>query len=1038
MSLRTRLAGLRGGGDRVPAWLVSSPWFDAGWYLATNADVAQAGLDPLQHYWRNGMAEGRSPGPRFDAFRYEVMNPSARGRALLHHHELSRSLGSAPDPQQVVQAPHPELECGLFDHDWYLRRCPEAADESHPYVHFARRARTQPAPAGPFFDTAAYLRRHPDAAGWATPLAHHLAHPGASAPVMAEAVDGRPLVVPESGRTAPSLADGVCVMIHAFYPDLLPELLQSVRSLAGSATFLVSVCDPQGVAAADASIDRVLGAHTRRVVRHVPNRGRNFAPLLVGFADELRRHRVVLHLHTKKSLYSSRERADWRTHLLRCLTGAAVPAVLDLFANHPGIGVVQPSPFGEMPVWACHWLGNAGNGRRVLQRCGLDPSLADGFVDYPVGGMFWARVAALAPLLGAGLAVDDFDAEHGQTDGTLAHALERCICLSASAAGLGFVELDHETGQWRDGWSSRNAHRFGEHDVQLLRAQVHEVDLVSVDVFDTLVLRPTLAPTSLQYFAARAVVGNPSEAEQWVAERIAAEHRARVNRPHLADVGLAEVFDEMPADMQAMQREETAIEPRVAVPRGWLVEVLREAKSKGKRLVVMTDTTLPAEVVKSLVAQVGAGDLFDEWYVSNERRARKDQGGMWPLVRDTEGVPVQRWLHIGDNERSDIQQALTHEVAWAYVPSPRAVAQFHAPGARLEQGNWATLSALGLSATSLYEGVPAPASEHAFGYAVVGPLVASFVSRLVRHHREHPQHRLLLMARDTWLFHDVLAALRAEHPGALPDTVWFEVSRRAALAASSAAGVDVDLVLDAGAFDGPFADLVEQRLGVRPVGERFEATVSHPAERERCAALLAEVAGQVQEHGARQLAGLRRYLRGLGIDETEPLCPVDLGYSATTQRALARVLPNVVGGLYCATTPAGSAAGGEGVFAHGVPFWSGNWFLDNSLLLEALLSSTTGAVLGWSPADGSVERAPVAQAVDAPRVAEVQAEARRYCLDLVRMFGPAVLTDGIDPAAVLHWVARVPQQFLLPPQQLFAGLHIENGFVGRAVDDATG
>jgi len=732
MAARARLAAILGRSGRVPAWVAGSPWFDAEWYLSTYTDVAEAGVDAARHYWLHGMSEGRSPGPRFDGLRYEAMNPDGRGRALVHHRELCRAQRVERDPDTVVQAYHAELECGLFDEQWYLRRHPDAATESHPYVHFARMARARPTAAGPFFDTARYLERNTEARRWATPLAHFLATPGVSVPVLAEGDGERPVLRPETGRTSPG--PGVCVMIHAFYPDLLPELLQSVRSLAGAATFLVSVCQPEAVTTADSAIDRVLGVSASRVVRCVPNRGRNFAPLLVGFADELRRHHLVLHLHTKKSLYSSRERTDWRSHLLRCLTGAAVPAVLDLFAHHPEIGVVQPSPFAEMPVWACHWLGNVGNGRRLLQRCGLDPALADGFVDYPVGGMFWARVEALRPLLDAELTVDDFDEEAGQTDGTLAHAVERAICLSSQSQGLGFVELDHETGQWRDGWSSRNATRFGECDIQLLRAQIHEVDLVSVDVFDTLVLRPTLAPTSLQYFAARAVVDSSDEAERWVTERIAAEHRARVNRPHLADVGLEEVFEEIDPGMRDLRDHEVAIEPRVAVSRGWLVEVLREAKQKGKRLVVMTDTTLPSTVVKSLVAQVGAADLFDEWYVSNERRARKDQGGMWPLVRDAEGVPVKRWLHIGDNERSDIQQALSHEVAWSYVPAPRAVAQFHAPDGRLERGNWATLSSLGLSAVALYDGTPRPDDEGLFGYAVLGPLVAAYLSQVVQQH----------------------------------------------------------------------------------------------------------------------------------------------------------------------------------------------------------------------------------------------------------------------------------------------------------------
>ena len=49
------------------ARLKRSGLFDAQWYLRHNADVADAGIDPLRHYVQFGASEGRAPNPRLVA-----------------------------------------------------------------------------------------------------------------------------------------------------------------------------------------------------------------------------------------------------------------------------------------------------------------------------------------------------------------------------------------------------------------------------------------------------------------------------------------------------------------------------------------------------------------------------------------------------------------------------------------------------------------------------------------------------------------------------------------------------------------------------------------------------------------------------------------------------------------------------------------------------------------------------------------------------------------------------------------------------------
>jgi lipopolysaccharide biosynthesis protein len=56
------------------------------------------------------------------------------------------------------------------------------------------------------------------------------------------------------------------------------------------------------------------------------------------------------------------------------------------------------------------------------------------------------RVDALLPLLRIALRNEDFEAEAGLVDGTLAHAIERCLPIAARIGGFGVTETEIPAG----------------------------------------------------------------------------------------------------------------------------------------------------------------------------------------------------------------------------------------------------------------------------------------------------------------------------------------------------------------------------------------------------------------------------------------------------------------------------------------------------------------------------------------------------------------------------------------------------------------
>ena len=66
------------------------PEFDAAYYLATYTDIAQAGVDPFEHYLNWGFREGRNPSAQFDTRFYvqRYLDGDRTQNPLLHYRQL--------------------------------------------------------------------------------------------------------------------------------------------------------------------------------------------------------------------------------------------------------------------------------------------------------------------------------------------------------------------------------------------------------------------------------------------------------------------------------------------------------------------------------------------------------------------------------------------------------------------------------------------------------------------------------------------------------------------------------------------------------------------------------------------------------------------------------------------------------------------------------------------------------------------------------------------------------------------------------------
>ncbi len=220
-----------------------------------------------------------------------------------------------------------------------------------------------------------------------------------------------------------------CAVVHAWYPELLDDIVAALRASGIDWRLLVTTA-PEREAAVRERLQR-LGADAE--IEVAANRGRDILPFL-RVADRLLDEgvEVVLKLHTKRSAHRGDGDA-WRGELLdRLLAPRRAGTLLQALSGDPSLGLIAPE--GHVQPLDYFWGANAGTVAHLAARLGIPPAdtARDRFI---AGSMFWLRLPALRPLLDAHLGEWEFEDEAGQVDGTLAHGIERIVALAAAAAG---------------------------------------------------------------------------------------------------------------------------------------------------------------------------------------------------------------------------------------------------------------------------------------------------------------------------------------------------------------------------------------------------------------------------------------------------------------------------------------------------------------------------------------------------------------------------------------------------------------------------
>jgi len=174
-----------------------------------------------------------------------------------------------------------------------------------------------------------------------------------------------------------------------------------------------------------------------------------------------------------------------------------------------------------------------------------------------------------------------------------------------------------------------------------------DIEVVSLDIFDTLILRPFAAPTDL-FLLMEQERGCPGFRDA----RVKAERDARSE--YRREITLDEIYDHLPAsfDPESLKEAECRMETDLCYADPELMSWVSEIP-EGKKVIIITDMYLPKDVIAGILDRNGI--RYDRLYVSSEIGLTKHDGTLFQHVLNDMGIQPGRMVHIGDNPRADLR-----------------------------------------------------------------------------------------------------------------------------------------------------------------------------------------------------------------------------------------------------------------------------------------------------------------------------------------------------------------------------------------------
>lgn len=767
----------------------------------------------------------------------------------------------------------------------------------------------------------------------------------------------------------------IAVHLHLYYVDLLDEFISYLNNIPYKFDIFISTQEEENQEVIKCAIQKIRNVN-KVTVHGVPNIGRDFAPMFSEFGNELVNYDYLLHIHTKKSLWTTMEQREWRIYMLSALLGSQerIQEIFGLFECNALMGTIYPETPTFFPYWGHTYLKSRKLIEIMFNKLGIP--VEDRYMDFSVGSMFWIKTKAIRQLFELKLQYSDFGIEAGQKDGTLAHALERIFVPLVKRNGFEYATIDLNNQRFNLNYGHKNLHQYYALTKSDVIEHLRKFDIVTFDIFDTLITRKIYEPEDLFKIMNLKIKKEMDLVIDFASLRKQAEIKAASEKANWFDTTLHDIYTAFHnlsgitlEQAEKIKNMEFELELKYCVPRQDMLDIFNILLKEGKKIILLSDMYLPSDFVDKILKNCGYSG-YSMW-ISCDVSCRKDDDSMWiKFFKEFNDVST---IHVGDNECSDIQRLADMWKPQLHVMQGRKMFLLTDFSDSIETFRLSRKVGdsilLGLMINRLYnspfvfnrtKGRFEVQTLYDFGYMILGPALLYFYIWLMQELAKDKPETILFLARDGYylqrLYEDYLTLFGNNNLLNI-DQCYFMSSRRASSVAAIQTYEDITRILEP-QFEGKLSWLMKSRFGLELPTEVNDRDIFLPQDFDTVIETIRPYQDEIIAQAFIERECYLEYIKKkIGDISNKNLSIVDLGYSGTIQYNLSKILNKKIAGYYIAlgiAKPHELGCKATAAFGEYIPGQPNSALCDYGRVLESFLTAPHGQLQKFIRKEGKI------------------------------------------------------------------------------------